>query len=192
MPYFRCLSCGLTSYSASPAGGPCPTCSASLFPELRMHVSPGSVRDLTRVFRARSEAPSEARRAVNRLPLPERIRDELSLIATELVSNSVLHAGLSCDGVIDLRVTSGDGVLHLEVHDGGPGFAPPTEAAAVAAVADPDRIRGYGLAIVGQLSDDWGVTCDGDGCTVWCSVADADAFGVAAEAEVAAGHEADR
>ena len=47
------------------------------------------------------DAPAAARRALRTLPLGE-TADDVLLLASELVTNAVLHAGLDADQVIEL------------------------------------------------------------------------------------------
>jgi two-component sensor histidine kinase len=96
--------------------------------------------------------------------LPEATRHALALVVAELVSNSVRHAGLAADDLIDLQVTVHDRVVRVAVHDCGRGFTPPAPA------GDPLVAGGEGFVIVAALSDGWGVDCDEDGCTVWCEI----------------------
>jgi anti-sigma regulatory factor (Ser/Thr protein kinase) len=74
------------------------------------------------------------------------------LVVTELVANSVRHAGLTPEQQIDLRVSATRDLLRLEVIDDGDGFDP---AATRPEIADSEG--GWGLRIVAQLSDRWGV-----------------------------------
>ena len=48
---------------------------------------------------------------------------------SELVTNSVVHAGLSPDEAITVTVTVQGGLARSEVRDRGPGFEPPKEPA---------------------------------------------------------------
>jgi anti-sigma regulatory factor (Ser/Thr protein kinase) len=167
MPYYRCADCGITSYSAAAytSAGVCPNCPARLSDGSEVHVVPGSRHDVSRSLIARPEAAAEVRRALLPLALPEVTREDLALIATELVTNSVLHAGLSTDDHVDVSLTNGTGTVRLAVHDPGHGFTSPSPGA-----RDPHGPGGRGLVIVAALSDSWGIDCDGAGCTVWCQV----------------------
>lgn len=87
------------------------------------------------------------------------------LIASELVTNAVIHAGTDVDIELSLR---GD-FLHLRVRDGG--IAPPVPATADGTVAEMID-HGRGLAIVRSLSTSWGfvVSDNADGKVVWATL----------------------
>jgi anti-sigma regulatory factor (Ser/Thr protein kinase) len=167
MPYYRCPACGLMAYGARGRWGTsaCPSCSAELPDSARLHVSPGSDRGTTRALTARPEAAADARRAVATLPLPATPREKLALLVSELVTNSVRHAGLASGDPVSVQISDRADHMRLAVHDGGRGFTP--------SVQDPGPLAlgGRGLVLVSALSDHWGVDCDAAGCTVWCEVA---------------------
>jgi anti-sigma regulatory factor (Ser/Thr protein kinase) len=84
------------------------------------------------------------------------------LLASELVSNAVDHAG----GAITLRVIAraDRSVVRLEVDDLSP---------ALPTVAHPDQrsTTGRGMLIIDTLATDWGVVPHPDGGkTVWCEI----------------------
>jgi anti-sigma regulatory factor (Ser/Thr protein kinase) len=168
MPYYRCAACGVTSYSAARflSGSTCPTCSAALTDERKLHIVPGAKHDVSYEVLARPEAAAEARHALVGLALPESTRHTLALLVSELVTNSVRHAGLSGSDPIQVDVTNGRADVRATVHDGGPGFTRSS-----AGSSDPLEPGGQGLVIIDALSDAWGVDCDDDGCTVWCQFA---------------------
>jgi serine/threonine-protein kinase RsbW len=88
--------------------------------------------------------------------------DDAALIVTELVTNSVRHAGLAGHDVLRVRAAALDEVLLLEVEDDGQGRVPHRRR--------PDPIAGgIGLNLVSALSLDWGVRCN-DGTTVWAEL----------------------
>jgi anti-sigma regulatory factor (Ser/Thr protein kinase) len=165
MPYYRCPSCGLTSYSAAghSASSACSNCSAPLSDDARLYSLPAG--GIARALRARPEAVADARRAVTGLPLPQATRETLALIVSELVTNSIRHAGLRPGSAIDVQATRHDDRVRLSVHDGGQGFE-------VRPLDDRDPLAGggRGLRIVDALSETWGVDCAEDGCIVWCEV----------------------
>ena len=118
---------------------------------------------LTHRMRAGLVAPAEAREAVLGLPVLEHLRERLALVVSELVTNSVRHAGLAAGDPIDLHMISDDGRMRISVRDGGPGFDPQT-------VAGREGAGGFGLTIIAAVARDWGVMHDDDGFTVWCAL----------------------
>jgi len=102
---------------------------------------------------ASPEAVAQARHALDGLgdALPDaRLRD-LRLLVSEVVTNAVRHAGLGPGDMIRLVVKVGARVLRVEVHDPGGGFAPGPVS------PDPARPSGWGLYLVDELADRWGV-----------------------------------
>ena len=95
-------------------------------------------------------APARARGALDPIAsslTPERMRD-VRLLVSELVTNAVRHAG---GEAVRLVVAFTGSVLRIEVHDPGNGFAlkPPPD--------DPMRASGWGLVLVEELADRWGI-----------------------------------
>jgi anti-sigma regulatory factor (Ser/Thr protein kinase) len=108
------------------------------------------------------DSAADARQALSDVSdhlTPGRLEDA-RLLVSELVTNAIRHAGLRDDELIKLVVVSGDRVLRIEVYDPGPGFEP-TEPE-----RDPARASGWGLYLVRELSDRWGVDNDSGTC-VW-------------------------
>jgi anti-sigma regulatory factor (Ser/Thr protein kinase) len=164
MPYYRCPACGSLSHSVArySTEGVCAICAAELPADAKLDSLPEARLGVNRSMRAGLGAPAEARRAVATLPLLEPAREKLGLVVSELVSNSIRHAGLAAGDPIDLELASENGEVWVAVHDGGPGFDP-------RGPAEQDH-AGFGLAIVAALADRWGVERSADGCTVWCSL----------------------
>ena len=104
-------------------------------------------------------APTMARRALSQLQLPLPLAFDAQLLVSELVSNSVRHAGLGRDDLI--RVTadwSGDR-LRVHVRDGGrPRRASPVSGSIRPA---PGAESGWGLYFVDRLASRWGTTTGG-------------------------------
>jgi anti-sigma regulatory factor (Ser/Thr protein kinase) len=99
------------------------------------------------------DSAAEARRALGEVSdhlTPRRLEDA-QLLVSELVTNAIRHAGLDDDDVIRLVVVTTERALRIEVCDPGPGFdvAEPEP--------DPARPSGWGLYLVRELSDRWGV-----------------------------------
>src|ERR671933_2024153 len=97
----------------------------------------------------KAETISEARHALDRLVglLPEKLED-VRLVVSELVTNSVLHAGLSPDDRISLMVRVSAGSVRGGGCDPGPGFEAPSEP-----FPRPDLRGGGGLPLVETISD---------------------------------------
>jgi DNA-binding transcriptional MerR regulator len=110
---------------------------------------------------ADEQAPGAARRAIE--PLAGSLSDEalfnLRLLVSELVSNSVRHAGLRGEAALRLRVRVEPDRVHVEVRDDGRfdwRYPPPSR----------DGEGGRGLPLVAALALRWGLTFDG-GTTAW-------------------------
>jgi anti-sigma regulatory factor (Ser/Thr protein kinase) len=99
------------------------------------------------------DSAAEARRALGEVSdhLSPRRLEDARLLVSELVTNAIRHAGLEDDDVIKLVVITGDRALRIEVCDPGPGFEVSEPA------PDPARPSGWGLYLVRELSDRWGV-----------------------------------
>ena len=110
-------------------------------------------------FRA-PEAAAHARHALGRLrsDIDTPLMETLRLLVTELVTNSVMHAG--ADAVM-LKVIVGRTVVLTEVSDTGPGFDPGDNGPPGA-----DR-AGWGLFLVERLAHRWGVNHEGRSTKVW-------------------------
>jgi serine/threonine-protein kinase RsbW len=98
---------------------------------------------------------SRSRLAPMRPTLGDRY-DDVVLVVSELVSNSVRH---SSSEDIDVKVTNRNGWVRVEVTDDGPGFA-----------ANAPRGEGLGLTIVERLADRWGMKDAGKRFTVWAEL----------------------
>jgi len=92
-----------------------------------------------------------ARRALT--PLREDVGDpvfrDLRLLVSEVVTNAIRHA--EHRGEVLLVVVPLDGVVRVEVHDGGIGFLPEAEPTPAA-----DKAAGWGLYLVDKLTRRWG------------------------------------
>jgi anti-sigma regulatory factor (Ser/Thr protein kinase) len=102
----------------------------------------------------KAETISEARHALDRLVgllQPEKLED-VRLVVSELVTNSVLHAGLSPDDRICLSAVVSAGSVRGRVCDSGLGFQKPSKLS-----PRHDLRGGWGLPIVERISDRWGV-----------------------------------
>jgi anti-sigma regulatory factor (Ser/Thr protein kinase) len=99
------------------------------------------------------DSAAEARRALGEVSdhLSPRRLEDAQLLVSELVTNAIRHAGLKEVDTIKLVVETGDRALRIEVCDSGRGFELSEPA------PDPARASGWGLYLVRELSDRWGV-----------------------------------
>ncbi|MCA1689866.1 MAG: ATP-binding protein [Actinobacteria bacterium] len=116
---------------------------------------PCSSPDLVLDLPATPAAPRLARQAVERLPVDENQLPTVTLLASELVTNAVRHAGT--DRPIRLEAVLTARRLRVCVTDEGRGFSP------LAQPQPAEEDGGYGLFLVEQLANQWGVA----GRTVW-------------------------
>lgn len=120
-------------------------------------------------FAARPNAASEARRSLSVLAneLSEDLYEDVRILVTELVTNSVRHSGGSQDDNVHLwlGVRNQPRRLRVEVADSGTGFDK------IVKPFSPDQQGGWGLQIVDRLSSRWGVKrVNGSGSTVWFEI----------------------
>lgn len=121
-----------------------------------------------------AKAVSVARRSLDSLDglMPGEKVGDLHLLVSELVTNSVRHAGLSPADRIGFRVETSRESVRVEVSDPGVGFETPPEAPPSPVPAPgPERVSGRGLYLVDQLADRWGVNRDRGLTRVWFEVA---------------------
>jgi len=111
---------------------------------------------------AKKESVAAARQALDELleVCPTETLDDLRLLVSELVTNSIRHTGLGSQDLIELRVEWLPRLVRVEVADKGPGF----ERRPSRAVSE--RGSGWGLFLVERISDRWGLHVD-NGTRVW-------------------------
>jgi anti-sigma regulatory factor (Ser/Thr protein kinase) len=90
------------------------------------------------------------------------------LVASELVTNAVVHSGCEQDDQLSVCVSERDGRIVISVHD--PGI---TGRRAIAETKDRQGAGGCGLRIVDRLSERWGSERP-DGYRVWAELTVAD------------------
>jgi anti-anti-sigma regulatory factor/anti-sigma regulatory factor (Ser/Thr protein kinase) len=120
-------------------------------------------------LRPTAQAPEQGRELVAqacrqwRLP---RLRRLAQLLASELVTNAVVHAGTT----LSLTVRQVGTTLQVAVRDGDPRLVhrpPPAPGSPPLPLADTSR----GLLLLETLADDWGCVPTSDGKVVWASMA---------------------
>lgn len=105
-------------------------------------------------------APQAARRAIEQHfagAVTRELLASVELLATELVSNAVRHGGADEGETVVLHLAFATGRLRVEVCDRGSGFEPGTPT--------PYGEGGYGLFLVSEVSNRWGVSRDEGNCT---------------------------
>lgn len=109
-------------------------------------------------------APALARRTVHDLlgSLPEPLRGQLSLVASELVTNVLLHSAATEPNTTLTLALAPDRVT-LAVADSGTGFDPHNGA------RSDDIVGGWGLQVLDAIADRWWVERD-DKTRVICEI----------------------
>jgi anti-sigma regulatory factor (Ser/Thr protein kinase) len=104
--------------------------------------------------------------------LPEDVCDDAVLVLSELMSNALRHANPLPDGTLQVAWRRQAEGVEVSVTDGGASTRPAARHPSLSALG------GRGLAIVGTVTDDWGVR-DGDArVTVWARVTERAGHGV--------------
>ena len=96
--------------------------------------------------------------------LPATVRDDVLLLVSELVSNAVLHAGAGPERPLQVQLLRGPRWLVVTVSDEGPGFRWHPN------VEPRNESGGWGLYLVDQIADCWGVECTASGARVWFEI----------------------
>ena len=94
------------------------------------------------------------------------VAENAELLVSELVTNSVRHAGLPEEASIEFSIRASPDVLMVEVADSGQGFdhTSPPRPRAVAGVPEPS---GWGLFLVDRIADRWGAVQMAGDTRVW-------------------------
>jgi anti-sigma regulatory factor (Ser/Thr protein kinase) len=107
-------------------------------------------------FQAGPEAAAGARAAL--IPLERRIApelmDDVRLLVSELVTNSVRHSDIVASEHVQLDVAVDSSRIRVEVWDSGIGFEPHPRR------PGQSKDGGWGLYLVDRLADRWGVFRD--------------------------------
>lgn len=116
---------------------------------------------LTIAVGADRASPARARRAIKALGLPRQVEKDAMLLTSELVSNSVLHAGIGPGDAIMLKMEAWPDHVHIAVRDPGRGRDRP------AVLEGEPAFGGWGMRLVQRLSDGWGVAARPACTCVW-------------------------
>ena len=113
----------------------------------------------------RPGAVPRARQAIRELEpgLERALFANMRLLVSELVTNSVRHAHAAPPASLELRATVFADHVRVEVADHGHGFDPSAQ------VPNRDTAAGWGLYLVDQLADRWGVA-NTHGTSVWFEI----------------------
>ena len=111
-----------------------------------------------------ARAAGRARNEIERLrgELDGPVIESVRLLVTELVTNSVRHAGA---GAVELVVQLRTDRVRVEIANPGTSFEPRP------GVKGRESTSGWGLFLVDRLSDDWGVADDAGYQRVWFELA---------------------
>jgi anti-sigma regulatory factor (Ser/Thr protein kinase) len=108
---------------------------------------------------ATHQASGMARRALGRLALPLPLAFDAQVAVSELVSNSVRHAGLSPDDLIRVTADWSGTRLRVQVRDRRWGPRPIGVSGSIRPV--PGAESGWGLYLVEQFTSRWGTSASG-------------------------------
>jgi anti-sigma regulatory factor (Ser/Thr protein kinase) len=108
-----------------------------------------------------AQAAGEGRHALDPLrgSIDQTQLETLRLLVTELVTNSVRHAGAKAFIALDVEIYAK--AVRVAVSDRGRGFQPDASPR-----PHRDRPGGWGLCLVDRLADRWGVSL-GERTSVW-------------------------
>ena len=115
--------------------------------------APNGQTGLDLLIRAAPTEVQVVRQALRRLPIPPSLLDQVTLLASEVVSNSIEHAGIEPDDPIRVQVRIAGGSLRVDVIDGGRGGPLPLPGGIRPA---PGASSGWGLYLIDMLATRWG------------------------------------
>jgi anti-sigma regulatory factor (Ser/Thr protein kinase) len=130
---------------------------------------PTASQELEILLPAAPSAVAAARRALaSAVAVEPEQRHTLLLLASELVTNAVRHAGLGTRDLIRLRCRAGADMTRVEVCDAARSEQVPRRRA-----ARPEALEvgGLGLGLVEALADRWGVDRRARETCVWFELA---------------------
>jgi anti-sigma regulatory factor (Ser/Thr protein kinase) len=93
--------------------------------------------------------------------VPGPLRDDVLLLVTELVTNAVIHAGVGPDRQLRMELARWPRRIRVEVTHPGNGSGHHR------ADPSPDTLGGWGLVLVDQIADRWGIIHGANGTCVW-------------------------
>jgi anti-sigma regulatory factor (Ser/Thr protein kinase) len=96
--------------------------------------------------------------------LPASVREDVLLLVTELVTNAVRHADVGPEHSLRVKLRLSPRRVRVDTFDPGTGF---TRAFAS---SRGDESGGWGLFLVDQIADRWGVRRMASGTCVWFEI----------------------
>jgi len=111
------------------------------------------------------EAPSRARAVVGEelASQTSRVRDDATLLVSELITNAVRHAPPAERPQVELRIRNEPGRVRVVVADPGVGFV---SSPRIPTVSDGS---GWGLYLVDRIADRWGILSE-EQTEVWFEI----------------------
>ena len=133
---------------------------------IRATATIASEREIVVRLSGEARAVPIARQAIDELApeIEHTVVATVRLLVSELVTNSIRHARTPASTSIRLHVTVFSDRLRVEVGDHGHGFEPTRQE-----TPDRDSKSGWGLYLVDQLSDRWGVNTT-SATSVWFEI----------------------
>jgi anti-sigma regulatory factor (Ser/Thr protein kinase) len=98
------------------------------------------------------------REALERMGLPQVVLEDAKLLTSELVTNSLRHAGLHPEDLVHVTAVWSGAVLRVIVRDAGSTSSPDI---AGAIRPEPGAESGWGLFLVDQIASRWGTNLGG-------------------------------
>ncbi len=123
-----------------------------------------ATRPKMRVFPGSPDQVRQARNFVARVLAGFPAADDALLLASELVTNAIMHTASGAGGTFTITASRYGNRAWIAVRDGGGDKAP------VIRPVSRDRESGFGLGLVDKLADRWGYDGDERGRVVWFEV----------------------
>lgn len=116
-------------------------------------------------FPSVTEAPSRAREVIGHelASMSAKVREDATLLVSELITNAVRHASTSDRPEVELRIRSEPGRVRVVVADPGAGFVPSPRRPTLSDGS------GWGLYLVDRIADRWGVLTE-EQTEVWFEI----------------------
>jgi anti-sigma regulatory factor (Ser/Thr protein kinase) len=133
----------------------------------------GAVEEFVVELAGGVHAAAAARRVVtDRGPdLAEPLRGDVLLLVTELVTNAVRHGRVGTDGSVRLECRSAGERVRFLVTDAGTSLLGNGGPPAAQRTINGDHPSGWGLHLVEEIAEQWGVQAAPLGTCVWFEVA---------------------